>query len=470
MLRRFSTNFAVFSMTMDILTVIFSLWAMERLRPELSPLSFIRDIPGPIRMPFTLYLVFPILWVLIMAILSVYDGHKNLRVVDEYTSLTLSTIFSGIILAGFLYLTYRDISRALFILFIILTYILLLTWRALIRILYRARNSSMNLGQHILILGAGIVGHDVESRISEHKHLGVIMEGFLDDDPAKLAGQPNILGNLDKARIIIREKGVTDIVIALPTRAYERVNSLVGELQDLAVQIWIVPDYFNLALHQAKIEDFLGLPMLDLRAPALIENQRLIKRIFDIFLVILFFLPALMVMILISLAIVLDDGFPILFKQQRVGENGRLFTMYKFRTMVRNAEHMRDLVEQTDEQGNIIHKHRDDPRVTRVGQILRRLSVDELPQLLNVLRGHMSLVGPRPELPYLVKNYQPWQRKRFAVPQGMTGWWQIHGRSDRPMHLNTEDDLYYIQNYSIWLDIQILIRTVWIVIRGKGAY
>ena len=469
MLRRFSTNFAVFSIVMDILTVAFSLWAMEYIRPMLSPLAFIKDIPQ-INMPFTLYLTFPILWVLIMAVLSVYDGHKNLRIVDEYTSLTLSTIFAGITLAGFLYLTYRDTSRALFILFIILTYILLLTWRAFIRILYRVRNSSMNLGQHILILGAGIVGHDVEARISEHKHLGVIMEGFLDDDLAKRSKQPNILGSLNDTRIIVKERGITDIVIALPTRAYEKVNSLVSELQDLAVQIWIVPDYFNLVLHQAKVEDFVGLPMLDLRAPALIENQRLIKRVFDIFIVLLFLIPALVFMILISLAIVLDDGFPILFKQQRVGENGRLFTMYKFRTMVRGAEHMRNLVEQTDENGNLIHKRRDDPRITRVGQFLRRLSLDEIPQLLNVLRGHMSLVGPRPELPYLVKKYQPWQRKRFAVPQGMTGWWQIHGRSDRPMHLNTEDDLYYIQNYSIWLDIQILIRTIWIVIRGKGAY
>jgi lipopolysaccharide/colanic/teichoic acid biosynthesis glycosyltransferase len=110
------------------------------------------------------------------------------------------------------------------------------------------------------------------------------------------------------------------------------------------------------------------------------------------------------------------------------------------------------------------------PRVTRVGSILRRRSLDKLPRLLNILRCTLSLVGPHPELPYLVEKYQSWQRKRFAVPQGMTGWWQIHGRSDKPMHLHTEDDLYYVQNYSIFLDIEILIKTVWIIIRGKGAY
>jgi lipopolysaccharide/colanic/teichoic acid biosynthesis glycosyltransferase len=144
--------------------------------------------------------------------------------------------------------------------------------------------------------------------------------------------------------------------------------------------------------------------------------------------------------------------------------------MYKFRTMVKDAEKMQPMVQRLDADGNPVYKHPDDPRITRVGRVLRRLSIDEFPQLFNVLRGTMSLVGPRPEMPYLVEKYQSWQRKRFAVPQGATGWWQIHGRSDKPMHLHTEDDLYYVQNYSIWLDIKILVRTVWIVLRGKGAY
>jgi len=118
----------------------------------------------------------------------------------------------------------------------------------------------------------------------------------------------------------------------------------------------------------------------------------------------------------------------------------------------------------------LIHKIENDPRVTRSGRFLRRSSLDELPQFLNVLRGEMSLVGPRPEMPYLVDKYQPWQRKRFTVPPGITGWWQVSGRSDKPMHLNVEDDLYYISNYSVFLDIQILMRTLWIVLVGKGAY
>jgi lipopolysaccharide/colanic/teichoic acid biosynthesis glycosyltransferase len=138
--------------------------------------------------------------------------------------------------------------------------------------------------------------------------------------------------------------------------------------------------------------------------------------------------------------------------------------------MEKSADKKLDEVIQHDEEGHIIHKLPDDPRVTNIGRFLRKTSLDELPQLINIIRGDMSLIGPRPELPKMVDLYEPWQRARFAVPQGLTGWWQVNGRSDKPMHLHTEDDLYYIQHYSIWLDLRILLKTIWIVIKGKGAY
>jgi lipopolysaccharide/colanic/teichoic acid biosynthesis glycosyltransferase len=169
-------------------------------------------------------------------------------------------------------------------------------------------------------------------------------------------------------------------------------------------------------------------------------------------------------MALSAIAIRLREGGPVFLSQKRVGENGRIFPMLKFRTMKPNARRPRQ-----DSEG-FLHKRVDDPRVTRVGRFLRRTSLDELPQIWNVLKGEMSLVGPRPELPQLVERYQLWQRKRFAVPQGMTGWWQVNGRSDKPMHLHTEDDLYYVQNYSIGLDLFILLKTFWAVLSGRGAF
>jgi exopolysaccharide biosynthesis polyprenyl glycosylphosphotransferase len=223
-------------------------------------------------------------------------------------------------------------------------------------------------------------------------------------------------------------------------------------------------------LHRASVEDFGGIPMLDLRAPALSEYQRMIKRAFDI-LVTLACLPfALILWGVIAIAIKLDTPGPVFYRARRVGENGGLFNMLKFRTMVIDADKLQHLVRKVDDQGNVLYKDQNDPRVTRVGKFLRRTSLDETPQLWNIFKGEMSLVGPRPEMPSLVEEYELWQRKRFAVPQGMTGWWQINGRSDKPMHLHTEEDLYYVQHYSIWLDIQILVKTVWVVLRGKGAY
>jgi len=194
------------------------------------------------------------------------------------------------------------------------------------------------------------------------------------------------------------------------------------------------------------------------------------KRAFDLLFGLFALILALPLMALSALMVYLDDGPPVIFRQKRVGKNGHLFEVLKFRTMIRGAEQLQSQVERRDLDGNLIHKVRDDPRVTRVGRVLRRFSLDELPQLFNVLAGTMSLVGPRPEIPYLVENYQSWQRKRFTVLPGMTGWWQVTGRSDKPMHLHTEDDLYYIRNYSIWLDLQIIFRTIWVLLIGKGAY
>jgi lipopolysaccharide/colanic/teichoic acid biosynthesis glycosyltransferase len=143
--------------------------------------------------------------------------------------------------------------------------------------------------------------------------------------------------------------------------------------------------------------------------------------------------------------------------------------MLKFRTMYLDAEQRaREVAVKTE--GGLVHKHRDDPRITRVGRFLRRTSLDELPQLINVARGDMSVVGPRPELPWIVEKYRAWQYRRLLVPQGITGWWQVHGRSDRVLHLHTQDDIYYVRNFSLWLDIKILLLTIRSVLTGKGAF
>lgn len=198
--------------------------------------------------------------------------------------------------------------------------------------------------------------------------------------------------------------------------------------------------------------------------------QRAIKRFVDLLLSSILLILALPVFIVIAAAIRLDSRGPVFFRQERIGEGNRRFRIIKFRTMVVDAEERSGEVERTNEHGQIVHKHQDDPRITRIGRMLRRTSIDEIPQIFNVISGEMSLVGPRPELPKIVERYETWQYERLTVPQGLTGWWQVNGRSDKPMHLNTQYDLYYVHNYSLLLDLQILLKTIWVVLRGKGAY
>ena len=470
MFRRFSVNFAILSIFLDIIIIIFSFAAAAYIRPFLNSLPFIRFIEPGFYIPIPMYFVLAFVWVGVFALFSVYDGRRNIKVIDELTNLTLGSVLAMIALAGLLYLTYRDVSRALFIGFVLMAFLLLVLWRLLARSLYLNKRRDATQSRRVLIIGAGKTGISLGNEIQQHPYLGLYLQGYLDDDSGKILENSSILGSVDMARDFSVEHRIHDVVIALPSRSYEKVNLLVSELHDIPVKVWIIPDYFNLALHKATVEEFAGIPMLDLRAPALSDPQRMIKRGFDLITCAVLFIPSVIVMGFISLAIKLEDNGTVLFRQVRVGENGRIFNMYKFRTMVPNAEQLRQIVEEVEGSRNIIHKRADDPRITKAGKFLRRSSLDEIPQIFNIIKGDMSLVGPRPELPYLVKLYKPSQRKRFAVPQGLTGWWQINGRSDKPMHLHTEDDIYYIQNYSLWFDIRILVKTVWVVLRGKGAY
>ena len=471
MLRRFSINFAILSMLIDMLVVVASLSLSAGLRPVLNGISFIKTIPAGMGLPLPLYGLFPCITVIIFSSFALYDGKKFLRAVDEFSTLTLAFMILSIALAGILYLSFRDVSRALFVLFILIAFCGFLLWRALARGYFRLRREWLEEGTRcILVVGAGPLGQKVCDQISTHAVENLRVVGYLDDDGQDMAEGINILGKAEDIKQVVPEYCVTDVVIALPHSAYQNLTRIVTLLEDTPVRIWVALGFFDLALYKMDIADMAGIPMLDLRAPALSEYQLQVKRAFDLLIGSIALVVSLPIMIVSALVIWLQDHGSIIFKQQRAGENGRMFTIYKFRTMVPNAEQLSASVAHTDENGIIIHKTRSDPRVTPMGRFLRRTSLDELPQLFNVLEGTMSLVGPRPELPSLVEKYQPWQRKRFTVPPGMTGWWQINGRSDKPMHLNTEDDLYYIQHYSLLLDIVILMRTAWAVIIGKGSF
>ncbi len=471
MFRRFSVNFALLSIALDAALVMAALAVATHLRPRLGFLPFAAEYPYLIPTPCMVYLIAAAEWVAILLIFAVYDGRRNLRGVDEFANLTLASLVAAVSLAGTLYLSYRQVSRLLFVTFVVITYLGMLAWRAAARQVFRPGQHRLGRQRQVLIIGFSPAGRELERQIAANPYLNLSVAGFLDNHMARRKMQAEILGPLSDLTGVVQARQIDDVVIALPQHAYRLTDQLVGELHRLPVRVWVIPDYFRLALHKAAVEEFAGIPMIDLRAPALSEGQRMVKRAFDLLVTLLLLPMAIPLMGLIALAIRLESQGPALFRQTRVGENGRLFQMYKFRTMHMNAEHwLRQAIEQADENGQRILKRADDPRITRLGRLLRRSSLDELPQLFNVLKGEMSLVGPRPELPELVAEYEAWQRQRFAVPQGMTGWWQVNGRSERPMHLNTKDDLYYVQNFSVLLDVYILLRTIGVVLSGKGAF
>ena len=460
--------------TIDILLTVVSLFVATRLRAFI-PLGTAGALGlENTRLPWFAYLIAAGCWSMALLFSGAYDPGRVLRWYSEAIHVVSGSLVATVLLAGALYMTLREVSRLQFVYFLVVNLWLLLAYRAGLRIYYRALGKGRAEGRsRVLIVGAGLLGEKVAKVVLNHSRWGFDLAGFLDDDPAKrdlsIEGA-RVLGDLDALKTVVEERSVDEVWIALPARAYERLSAVVSDADALPVRVKIVPDYFSLALVQARPEILGGVPIIGLREPVIEGFPRLTKRVFDLVVGVLLFVITAPVMALITLAIRLDTRGPAVFRQQRVGENGRPFDMFKFRTMVADAEARGEDILTTDEDGHVLHKRKDDPRVTRVGRLLRRFSLDELPQMINVLRGEMSLVGPRPELPWLVEKYDPWQRRRFAVPQGLTGWWQINGRSDKPMHLNTDDDLYYVYNYSLWLDIQILLRTPLAVLAGRGAF
>ena len=426
-----------------------------------------------VALPWPVFLMAAVLWPLVLSLSAVYSvrPHSRHRFSVRLYSLLLGVGIAILTLAGTLYFTYRQLPRRLVFYFGIIDFLLLALTRGIGHLLRQAARRN-GRAPRLLIAGAGRVGGEIARQIQRHSGSWQLV-GFLDDDAAKQGQQiagARVLGTIDALEQTIMSRRVDEVVVALPLRAHERLMRLVLQLERLPVEVSVVPDYFELAFFRARMDDLFGFPLVRLRASAIEGWARVAKRSFDLVIAIPLLVLSAPLFPLIAWIIRIDSPGRALFRQERVGENCQSFQMWKFRTMVENAEDMlSDVVEETPE-GQLIFKHPDDPRVTRVGRFLRRRSLDELPQLINVIRGEMSLVGPRPELPWLVDRYKGWQRKRFAVPPGMTGWWQVSGRSEHAMHLHVEDDLYYIQNYSLWLDLHILWRTIGVVISGQGAY
>ena len=456
----------VFLYLLDLGSSLLALFIAQHLRllPISTPIP-----PVGVEAPLVVPILVAGTFATILPAIGLYDARRITRGFAEAQLVLVGVMACGVILAGTLYLTYRELPRLIFIYLLAVAPLLLLSYRSVLRLLYRAVRWGTQ-APVALIVGGGPLGSQAAKILAS---AGVKIAGFVGDgSQAQLAGYPVLAGldSLDGLQAVVEQKAITDIVLALPRQAEEHAADLLVSLWKLSLRVYMVPDFFSLGFSRIRVEHLGGLTMLGLREPVIDGFQRVAKRLLDLVLGSMILLCALPIMGVIAIAIRLDSPGPVMFRQRRVGENGQLFMMFKFRTMVADAERAQEAVNMLTASGQVVHKRRDDPRVTRIGRLLRRLSLDEFPQLLNVLRGEMSLVGPRPELPWIVDRYDPWQYQRLAVPQGMTSWYVVNGRSETPMHMNTEEDLRYVRNCSFFEDLKILWKSMGAVLRGRGAF
>ena len=325
----------------------------------------------------------------------------------------------------------------------------------------------------LIIVGAGEVGRTVMRTIVARPELGYQIVGFVDDNPQK--SQTNIgrfkaLGPVNNLAQMIEKEAVDEVIVTLPWMYHRKIMAIVRECERRQVSAHIVPDLFQMSLSHVDVDDLGGVPLIGVRAVGFGQRALLVKRGMDIFGALVGLTLGAPLLALIALAIRINSPGQVVFRQTRVGTGGKTFECYKFRSMHEGAEAKLEQLRELNEADGPLFKIRDDPRLTRVGQFLRHTSLDELPQLWNVLRGEMSLVGPRPPLPVEVSRYMEWHKKRLEVRPGMTGLWQVSGRSLLSFDDGVLLDIYYIENWSLWLDFKILLRTIPKVLFGNGAY
>lgn len=327
--------------------------------------------------------------------------------------------------------------------------------------------------KRIVIVGAGEVGRRVMRTVVARPDLGYEIVGYVDDNPDKGEGRighfPGF-GSVDNLSRLIDSEEVDEVIITLPWNYHRRILSVLRACARREVRARLVPDLFQMSLSRVEVGDLGGLPLIEIQEIAFNQVELVIKRIIDLIGAIGGLMVGWPFLLLVAIAIKLDSRGPVLFRQLRVGQHGHHFWIYKFRTMRVGAEDELDTLRDQNEGDGPLFKIREDPRVTKTGVILRQSSLDELPQLINVLKGDMSLVGPRPPIPEEVAQYLPWHKRRLSVPPGITGLWQVSGRSELTFDEMVLLDLYYIEHWSAWMDISILLRTVPKVLARDGAY
>jgi exopolysaccharide biosynthesis polyprenyl glycosylphosphotransferase len=430
------------------------------------------DVPYAVYFPFAL--IFTALLIFVYRQQGVYRLRRQVSWVDEIYAIISATATGTIIMIVLIFL-YRAAfySRAIFLYTGLFTVFFLGLSRLLKVITLRAMRRRGVGARRVLIIGAGEIARTVMRMVVANPECGLNIIGFLDDDPQKAnkdIGRFKALGKLDNLREALATEGIEEVIITLPWQHHDKIMLIMGRCERLNLRTRIVPDLFQMRLSHMEVEEIAGVPMIGIKEVGISGFSQFIKRMVDIVIAgagLFLFAP---LMGLLALMIKLESPGPVLFQQERVGKNGRIFIINKFRSMVDGADYQKEALQAFNEANGPLFKIRNDPRMTRLGKLMRRLSVDELPQLYNILVGDMSLVGPRPPVPSEVEQYTDWHKRRLEIAPGLTGLSQVSGRSELSFDEMALLDIYYIENWSPALDTKILLQTIPRVIFGSGAY
>ncbi|RIL07881.1 MAG: undecaprenyl-phosphate glucose phosphotransferase [Proteobacteria bacterium] len=404
---------------------------------------------------FALGLLLP-LWIWVFRSRGLYAPRRTDSRISEVAAVFAgaTTVVVLLVVATFFVRSYF-FSRGVILLFWVLAVLGVSAFRLVAReLLFALHRRGRNLSP-VLVVGAGPLAEQVIERIHQHPESGLRAVGVLAGDPRvpRVRGVP-VLGGYEQLRAALTRSAASQVVLALPREDGDRLEAILDELDDELVDVRLVPDLLHVATLRSSVEDFDGLPVISLRDSPLLGWAAIQKRLFDIAVSALLLAVTSPLLAAIALAVRWTSGAPVLYVQERMGLDGRVFRMLKFRTMTTDAESEGPVWARTA-----------DPRTTPLGGFLRRTGFDELPQLWNVLRGDMSLVGPRPERPVFIEQFRnevPNYMLRHKVKAGLTGWAQVHRwRGDTSVHERIEHDLYYIRNWSLSLDVRILLMTLW---------
>lgn len=466
-------------MSLDVLTILGAATIATTFELRMSPVLGAREFyRGTLfhgrSMGILLALLcgFAIALLLISKRMNLYTPESITNFLHEQRLSAQACLSAGMLLTGTLYLLHAaDIPRGI----VLITLGLVTVALSLRRLIYRAmlyRRFERGIGtRNVLIVGTGPEAHALRHHLESIRHLGYTFKGFIDSVDEQLRSatmREDIIGSLDTLFHQARKHFVDEIIFASPCDR-ESIQGVLAQARLHGVDLRLVPEMYGGLVWNSPIEYVGQFPTIPLHCGAVPEFRLALKRALDILISAFVLLMLAPILIAISIAIKLDSYGPVFYSSERIGKKGIVFRCLKFRTMVRDAEGRRPGMLHMNERDSVLFKIAKDPRITRVGRVLRKYSLDELPQFFNVLRGDMSVVGPRPPIASEVKEYNLSHLRRLDVTPGITGLWQVQGRQDPSFDSYVSLDLTYIENWSIWLDLKIIVRTIGVVISGTGT-